>query len=52
MAQEVIGIEGSDALTERAMANSRHNHLEAKTQFFSRNLFTLHIGRFTCTEKI
>ncbi len=39
LAKEVIGIEGSDALTERAMANARHNLLEAKTQFFSRNLF-------------
>jgi 23S rRNA (uracil1939-C5)-methyltransferase len=51
LAQEVIGIEGSDALTERAMANSRHNHLEAKTQFFSRNLFTFTLEDLRALKK-
>jgi 23S rRNA (uracil1939-C5)-methyltransferase len=51
LAQEVVGIEGSDALTERAMANARHNHLEAKTQFFSRNLFTLTLEDLRALKK-
>ena len=51
MAQEVIGIEGSDALTERAMANARHNQLEAKTQFFSRNLFTFTLEDLRALKK-
>jgi 23S rRNA (uracil1939-C5)-methyltransferase len=51
LAQEVVGIEGSDALTERAMANARHNHLEAKTQFFSRNLFTFTLEDLRALKK-
>jgi 23S rRNA (uracil1939-C5)-methyltransferase len=51
LAQEVIGIEGSDALTERAMANARHNQLEAKTQFFSRNLFTFTLEDLRALKK-
>ena len=39
LAQEVVGIEGSTTLTERALENARVNQLEHKTQFFSRNLF-------------
>ncbi|MEY3580199.1 MAG: rRNA ((1939)-C(5))-methyltransferase RlmD [Pseudomonadota bacterium] len=51
LAKEVIGIEGSDALTERAMANARHNQLEAKTQFFSRNLFTFTLEDLRALKK-
>ena len=39
LAKEVVGIEGSETLTERALANSQKNGLENKTQFFTRNLF-------------
>jgi 23S rRNA (uracil1939-C5)-methyltransferase len=35
----VVGIEGSNTLTERALENARVNGLESKTTFYSRNLF-------------
>ena len=35
----MVGIEGSTALTERALANARANGLSEKTSFFTRNLF-------------
>ncbi|WP_420474311.1 23S rRNA (uracil(1939)-C(5))-methyltransferase RlmD [Noviherbaspirillum sp. ST9] len=38
-AKEVVGIEGSTALTERALANARANGLDGKTTFHCRNLF-------------
>jgi 23S rRNA (uracil1939-C5)-methyltransferase len=38
-AREVVGIEGSTTLTERALANARANGLSAKTSFSTRNLF-------------
>ncbi len=38
-AREVVGIEGSTALTERALANATANGLSGKTSFFTRNLF-------------
>ncbi|GGB84425.1 23S rRNA (uracil(1939)-C(5))-methyltransferase RlmD [Pseudoduganella buxea] len=38
-AREVVGIEGSTALTERALENARVNGLDAKTSFSTRNLF-------------
>lgn len=38
-ASEVVGIEGSTALTERALDNARVNGLDAKTTFYCRNLF-------------
>lgn len=37
--REVVGIEGSTALTERALDNARANGLSAKTSFETRNLF-------------
>jgi 23S rRNA (uracil1939-C5)-methyltransferase len=37
--REVVGIEGSTALTTRALENARANGLDAKTSFFTRNLF-------------
>ena len=39
MAREVTGIEGSTALTERALQNAKENGLEGKTAFHCRNLF-------------
>jgi 23S rRNA (uracil1939-C5)-methyltransferase len=38
-AREVVGIEGSTALTERALSNAEANGVAAKTQFHCRNLF-------------
>src|SRR5690606_15899877 len=38
-AREVVGIEGSTVLTERAMQNAKANGLDSKTQFYCRNLF-------------
>jgi 23S rRNA (uracil1939-C5)-methyltransferase len=37
--REVVGIEGSTTLTERALENARHNGLADKTSFSTRNLF-------------
>lgn len=37
--REVVGIEGSTTLTERALENARHNGLAGKTSFSTRNLF-------------
>ncbi|HYD59356.1 MAG TPA: 23S rRNA (uracil(1939)-C(5))-methyltransferase RlmD [Noviherbaspirillum sp.] len=38
-AKEVVGIEGSTALTERALQNARTNGLDGKATFHCRNLF-------------
>jgi 23S rRNA (uracil1939-C5)-methyltransferase len=38
-AREVVGIEGSSALTTRALENARANGLHEKTSFSTRNLF-------------
>jgi 23S rRNA (uracil1939-C5)-methyltransferase len=40
-AREVVGIEGSTALTTRALENARANGLDAKTSFSTRNLFEI-----------
>jgi 23S rRNA (uracil1939-C5)-methyltransferase len=51
-AREVVGIEGSAALTERAFENARENGLERKTAFYCRNLFevsardVIELGKF------
>ncbi len=39
LAREVVGIEGSTALTERALENARSNGLQGKLSFHCRNLF-------------
>jgi len=39
MAKEVVGIEGSSTLTDRALENARHNNVADKTAFSTRNLF-------------
>lgn len=38
-AREVVGIEGSTTLTERALENARANGVDTKTTFYCRNLF-------------
>lgn len=38
-AAQVVGIEGSTALTERALQNARENGVDQKTEFYCRNLF-------------
>ncbi len=51
-AKQVVGIEGSTALTERALQNAQANGLESRTQFYCRNLFEVtaqdlvQLGRF------
>ena len=40
-AREVLGIEGSQALVDRAASNAQLNGLAPKTQFVARNLFEL-----------
>ena len=39
LAAEVVGIEGSPALTERSLQNAEVNGLNKKTVFYNRNLF-------------
>jgi 23S rRNA (uracil1939-C5)-methyltransferase len=39
MAREVVGVEGSEALTVRALANARENGVAGQTSFICRNLF-------------
>jgi len=52
LAREVIGIEGSETLTGRAMENAQVNDLAGKTSFRTRNLFEMsteewvELGRF------
>ncbi|MFC5513718.1 23S rRNA (uracil(1939)-C(5))-methyltransferase RlmD [Massilia jejuensis] len=51
-AREVVGIEGSPILSERALENARANGLSEKTRFYTRNLFEVRpedlvaLGRF------
>lgn len=37
--RQVVGIEGSTALTDRALQNAKENGLESKIDFYCRNLF-------------
>ena len=39
LAREVVGIEGSEALTTRALANAKINQVDQRTSFACRNLF-------------
>jgi len=50
-AREVVGIEGSTALTERALDNARLNGLAAKTVFHCRNLFEATADDFAALGK-
>jgi 23S rRNA (uracil1939-C5)-methyltransferase len=40
-AREVVGIEGSTVLSERALENARKNNVADKTTFYTRNLFEI-----------
>ncbi|WP_394777714.1 23S rRNA (uracil(1939)-C(5))-methyltransferase RlmD [Undibacterium sp.] len=51
MAKEVVGIEGSTALTERALGNAKANGLDAKTSFGTRNLFEVTAEDFVALGK-
>ena len=51
MAKQVVGIEGSTALTERALENARANGLDAKTSFGTRNLFEVTAQDFVALGK-
>ena len=46
LAREVVGIEGSAALTQRAQDNALANRLEHKTSFATRNLFEVSVDDF------
>ncbi len=50
-AAEVVGIEGSAALTARAVANADANGLAAKTRFLTRNLFTVSVDDMAALGK-
>ncbi|MFI4939161.1 MAG: 23S rRNA (uracil(1939)-C(5))-methyltransferase RlmD [Burkholderiales bacterium] len=50
-AGEVVGIEGSAALTERALQNAQVNGLADKTVFFCRNLFALSVEEWVALGK-
>jgi len=50
-AREVVGIEGSTALTERALHNARTNGLDKKTSFHCRNLFEAKTEDFVALGK-
>lgn len=50
-AREVVGIEGSAVLTERAMENAKLNRVANKTSFSSRNLFELSTADFAALGK-
>jgi 23S rRNA (uracil1939-C5)-methyltransferase len=51
LAKEVMGIEGSTSLTERALENARANRLDAKTSFATRNLFEVTAEDFVTLGK-
>ncbi len=44
LAREVVGIEGSETLTARALENARFNGVDAHTSFANRNLFEITAG--------
>lgn len=49
--REVVGIEGSSSLTERALENARQNGLNKKTTFYCRNLFEATLEDFIALGK-
>lgn len=50
-AREVVGIEGSSTLTDRALENARVNGVDGKTTFFCRNLFELTVDAWIALGK-
>lgn len=51
LAREVVGIEGSTALTERSLENARVNSVDHKTSFYCRNLFEAKAEDFVALGK-
>ena len=51
IASEVVGIEGSSTLTERAIENANANGLDGKTSFCTRNLFEITAEDFVALGK-
>ncbi|MDE2428022.1 MAG: 23S rRNA (uracil(1939)-C(5))-methyltransferase RlmD [Burkholderiales bacterium] len=51
IAEEVVGIEGSDVLTERARQNALRNGLSEKTSFSTQNLFVITAHDFVALGK-
>lgn len=49
--REVVGIEGSTTLTERALENARANNVADKTTFYCRNLFETTVDDFIALGK-
>lgn len=43
-AQSVLGVEGSETLTHRAMENAEHNQLQDKVRFMCSNLFEVDVN--------
>jgi 23S rRNA (uracil1939-C5)-methyltransferase len=50
-AREVVGIEGSATLTERALQNAKANGVAGKTSFSTRNLFELSVDDWVALGK-
>ena len=50
-AREVVGIEGSSTLTDRALDNARENGVSEKTMFYCRNLFELSVDDWVALGK-
>ena len=50
-AREVVGIEGSSTLTDRALDNARENGVSEKTTFYCRNLFELSVDDWVALGK-
>jgi len=50
-AREVVGIEGSATLTERALQNAQANGVAGKTSFSTRNLFELSVDDWVALGK-
>jgi 23S rRNA (uracil1939-C5)-methyltransferase len=51
LAREVVGIEGSTALTERAAENAKVNGVDRKSSFYCRNLFEAKTADFVALGK-
>jgi 23S rRNA (uracil1939-C5)-methyltransferase len=51
LAREVVGIEGSDRLTERALENAKANGVAEHTSFYCRNLFEAKADDFVALGK-
>ena len=52
LAKSVLGIEGSQTLVDRALANARANGVDAKTRFLARNLFAATADELVATGSV